>query len=267
MFQFALSGFRSGMRGRSFQAVFALGLVLVGVAYLSGYFSPRQPRTVALDVGLSGLRFSLVLLNLFWMQELIAKEIDRRTILFSLAYPVPRSAFLLGRFISMLCLSTVAALTMALALWLAVLVAGGGYEQEFAVALGLPYWATVFGLVVDAAVVGAFALWMSTLSTVAVLPFILGAAFALGGKALGPVLDYLQRGADGDVDLELRYRPVVEAIQWILPDLSRLDWRHWPMYGQDPGAATIGWSLLLAASYAAVILLLAIAGFRRREFS
>ena len=82
---FIVSGLRSGLRGRSFYAVFILGVVMIGVAYLSGFFSPRQPRTVALDVGLSGIRFSLVLLNLFWVQELVAREIDRRTILFSLA--------------------------------------------------------------------------------------------------------------------------------------------------------------------------------------
>ena len=83
--QFILSGLLSGLRGRSFQAVFALGLALIGLAYLSGFLSPRQPQTVALDVGLSGLRFSLVLLNLFWVQDLVAREIDRRTIVVSLA--------------------------------------------------------------------------------------------------------------------------------------------------------------------------------------
>jgi Cu-processing system permease protein len=96
-FEFTLSGLRSGLRGRSFHAVFLLGVLLIGVAYLSGFFSPRQPQTVALDVGFSGVRFSLVLLNLFWVQELVAREIDRRVILFSLAYPVSRGAFLAGR--------------------------------------------------------------------------------------------------------------------------------------------------------------------------
>jgi hypothetical protein len=93
MFEFALSGLRSGLRGRSFHAVFILGVLMIGIAYLSGFFSPRQPQTVALDVGFSGIRFSLVLLNLFWVQELVAREIDRRVILFSLAYPVSRGAF------------------------------------------------------------------------------------------------------------------------------------------------------------------------------
>jgi hypothetical protein len=39
------------LRGRSFQAVFILGVLMIGAAYLSGHFSPRHPKTVALDVG------------------------------------------------------------------------------------------------------------------------------------------------------------------------------------------------------------------------
>jgi hypothetical protein len=114
MLEFALSGLRSGLRGRSFHAVFLLGVLLIGIAYLSGFFSPRQPQTVALDVGFSGIRFSLVLLNLFWVQELVAREIDRRVILFSLAYPVSRGAFLAGRFAAVLLLSLLAATALGL---------------------------------------------------------------------------------------------------------------------------------------------------------
>ena len=68
-----------------------LGFLLVGVAYLSAGFSPRHPRTVALDIGLSGIRVTLVLLSLFWVQELLAKEVERKTVLHSLAYPALKS--------------------------------------------------------------------------------------------------------------------------------------------------------------------------------
>jgi hypothetical protein len=70
---------------------------------------------------------------------------------------------------------------------------GGGYSQEFPPALGLPFWSTVAGLALDAAVVAAFALCIAALSTVSVLPLALGAAFAVAGKALGATIDYLAR--------------------------------------------------------------------------
>ena len=266
MFEFALSGLRSGLRGRSFQAVFVLGVLLIGVAYLSGFFSPRQPQTVALDVGFSGVRFSLILLNLFWVQELVAREIDRKIILFSLAYPVSRASFLAGRFAAVLILSILAAIVLGLLLLLAVAM-GGGYGQEFAPVLGVPFWATVAGFVLDAALVGAFSLCIATLSTVSALPLALGAAFAVAGKALGATLSYLSRGADGDQEMLARYNPIVELIRWVLPDLSRLDWREWSMYQLAPGAEIVFWSVTLAVAYIVLLLVGASLLLARREFS
>jgi ABC-type transport system involved in multi-copper enzyme maturation permease subunit len=142
---------------------------------------------------------------------------------------------------------------------------GGDYQQAFVIAAGVPYWATVAGLWIDAAVVAAFALWLATLSTVPMLPLALGLAFAVGGKSLGAVAEYLAKGADGDVEL-MRFAPFIDAIQWVLPDLSRLDWRAWPMYGLAPDALAVALSLLMATVYAALLLAMAVAVFRRREF-
>ena len=267
MFEFTLSGLRSGLRGRSFHAVFLLGVLLIGIAYLSGFFSPRQPQTVALDVGFSGVRFSLVLLDLFWVQELVAREIDRRVILFSLAYPVSRGAFLAGRLAAVLILSALAATALGLLLLLAVTMVGGGYSQEFPPALGLPFWSTVAGLAIDAAVVAAFALCIAALSTVSVLPLALGAAFAVAGKALGATVAYLSQGADGDEKLFASYDPLIRLIQWVLPDLSRLDWREWSMYQLAPGVEMVFWSVTMAVAYIVLLLVAASLLFARREFS
>jgi len=93
----------------------------------------------------------------------------------------------------------------------------------------------------------------------------LGLAFAVAGKSLGAVAEYLAKGADGDMTL-MRFAPIIDAIQWVLPDLSRLDWRIWPMYGQAPDGQAVGLGLVLAASYAALLLTLAVITFNRRNF-
>lgn len=267
MWQFCLSAWRSGFRSRSVHAILILGVLLVGVAYLSASFSPRQPKTVALDVGLSGMRFSLVLFALFWVQELVGREVERRTVLYALSYPVSRGAYIVGRYLGILGLLALAALLLGMLLWLVTLSAGGGYEQGANLGLGLPFWATVFGVWVDAALCAAFALWIASLSTVPMLPVALGVAFAVGGKSLGAVIQYLGRGADGDVDLVARYAPLIDTVQWFLPDLSRLDWRVWPMYELFPGWPAIALGVAMAAGYTILMLVLAVLTFSRREFS
>lgn len=265
MYAFLLSAWRAGLRSRSIQSVLVLGIVLVVVAYLSASFSPRQPRTVALDVGLSGIRFSLVLFGLFWIQELIGNEIQRRTVLFALTYPVPRIAYLLGRFFGVLGLLALAALLLGMMLWVVVLNSGGNYDQGFPVAPGGPYWSTIVGLWLDASVVTAFALWITSFSTVSMLPMALGLAFAVGGKSLGAVLEYLASGSGVD-PTAMKMAPLIDVIQWVLPDLSRLDWRVWPMYGMVPDSSVFVGGTVMAASYAALLVLMAVLTFNRREF-
>lgn len=267
MIQFVISGLRSGIRGRTFQVILFLGVLSISIAYLSGSFSPRQPQTVVMDIGFSAIRFSLILLNLLWVQELVTREIERKTVLLSLAYPVSRSAFLFGKYIAIVVLSIMATFVLGLLLSLVVAMAGGGYVQEFGPSLQLPYWMTLFGLMLDALVVAAFSLFLSTFSTVSALPLALGVAFAIAGKALGATVDYLTKGADGDAKLVSHFSPLVDGIRVVLPDLSRLDWRDWPMYLASPEGSTLGWACLMGVSYIGLILLLAMCIFSRREFS
>lgn len=248
-----------------FVGILACGVALMGVAYLSASFSPRQPSTVALDIGLSGLRLSLVLFVIALVQELVSKEIDRRTVILSFCYPVHRSAYVIGRYLGVIALTALAAVLLAVLLLLVTLAAGWSYASDFGMVLGLPFWLTVIGLWVDACVVGAFALCIASFSTVASLPLILGLVFAIAGKSLGAVADYLQRGADGDEVLVGQFSGMVDAIFWVLPDLSRLDWRIWPMYGQAPESLTMLLSLVMALAYAGVMIALSIAILSRRE--
>lgn len=249
------------MRGRVIHSTMILGTILMGVAYLASSFSPRQPQAVALDVGLSMLRLILVLLGLFWVQELIGKEIERRTVILTLAYPTSRGTYLIGRYIGMLALLSMACLALSMLLWVMVLMVGGE-----ALLLGGAFWTTIFGVWLDAAVVIAFAVLIASISTVPVLPLALGFAFAVGARALGAARSYILAGADGETDLVARMNPVLSLIHWLIPDLSRLDWRNWPMYGSFPGAEALLWPSIAACAYAALMLALAVRVFSRREF-
>jgi ABC-type transport system involved in multi-copper enzyme maturation permease subunit len=267
MLEFCFSAWHSGFRSRSVHAVLVLGVLLVGVAFLSSSFSPRQPATVALDFGFTGIRFSLVLFGLFLVQDLIAREVERKTVMYALSYPVSRASYLIGRYLGIISLLALAALVLALLLWVTTFAVDLTYDSGNLMGMGAPFWITVFGLWVDAALVTAFALWIASFSTVSMLPVALGAVFAISGKTLGAVMDYLSRGADNDAELVARFTPIINFVKWILPDLSRLDWRMWPMYELYPGGRVIALGLLMASAYLSMMLVLAIFTIDRREFS
>lgn len=261
-----ISAWRSGLRGHSFQTVFALGILLIGGAYLAATFSPRQPETVALDVGFSGIHFSLVLLSLFWVQDLVGKEIDRRTTILYLAYPIPRFNYVLGRFSGICMLLFLASIILGLLLWVAVMSSSEMYAQAHRGNLGWPFWLAILGIWLNAIVVAAFTLCVAALSTTPALPLALGAAFSIAGQSIGTVANYLASGAGGQTELVTKYAGIINMAQWVLPDLSHLDWRIWSMYNIPVSLEHMALSVLMATTYVGLMLIISVKTFNNREF-
>lgn len=265
MLEFVRSTVLLGLRGKAVIGIFLLGACLLAFSYVAADFSPRQPQTVAQDVGFSFLRFNLVLLTIVWIQDLVGKEFERKTVLVSFAYPVGRHAYVVGRYFGVLLLLALAALMQGLFLGLVVLMSDHHYVQGQPVSLGAPFALTLLGIYLDVAVVAAFTLCIATLSTVTLLPLAIGGMFAIAARSLGPVMDYLRQGADGDTQMTQRFGPALDVIQWLIPDLSRLDWRVWPMYQLPIPTQEIFWSLFMAFGYIGLMLVLAVFACRRRE--
>lgn len=267
MFIFIHSAMLSGIRSRSIQTLFVLALITLGFAWLAANFSARHPMTLALDVGLSCMRFIIILMSLFWVQDLLAKDIERKSVMFVLAYPVPRSSYILGRFLGVALLAAIAVLIIGSLLWLLLLAEPSSYNQATPISLGWPYWITLLYQYLGILVVIAFAVLISTLSTTAMLPLITGVCFAIIGNAIGPTYDYLMTSVYADPAQQEAISPVLEWALWCLPDLSRLDIRVWTLYGLTPQSTIFLAGPGMALGYIAILLGLAINRFQAREFT
>lgn len=269
LFAQSLTAWRSGFRGRGVRLVAFLGFLTASAAWLAAEFSGRQPETVALDIGFSLIRLFGALLVLFWITELLAKDVERRTIYFVLAYPFPRSIYIFSRFLAVAGLAAMVVIGLglfSLAAWW--LVAHSGYQQAAPIHLrgmGLPL--TLFLIWLDLLTIGAFTLLIAALSTTPMLAFFVGMAFAISARSLGPILAYLATDDPGAQKLAPTYQPLLDAIHWIIPDLSRLDVRATVLYGTHPEIGTLLWSGLHVAFYSLIVLILAVAVFQRREFN
>lgn len=267
MYQHFLITLRSGLRSHVLQSLLAIGVLMMGAAYLAGAFSARQPATVALDVGFSFVRAVGLILVLFWAYEFVGREIERRTIFVSLTYPAPRSHFLLGRYFGLLFLIVLVVALLGVLLAGTTWLSGLAYDQGNPVSLKGPYLLALFALVLDLAVVAAFGMLISVLSTTPFLPLLVGLAFAVSARSLGPAMDYLAQMGGRDEALKSSLVPVFDLLRWLLPDLSRLDIRYYPLYAHQPDAGLLTGVFLMALGYAALLLTLAVWFFRRRQFN
>ncbi|SHF66206.1 ABC-type transport system involved in multi-copper enzyme maturation, permease component [Lampropedia hyalina DSM 16112] len=266
MWELTKTGWASGIRSHSIRWLLMIAVAVIFIAWLAANFSARQPATVALDVGLSGIRLVLMLMALFWVQELLGKDIERKSLYFVLAYPVSRGVYLISRFLAVAALLALGVLLLGLALGAVMAMLPVSYEQPTPIRLGGSYALVLLGIWLDLLVITAFALLLCSLSTTPFLPLILGCFFALAARSLGVSLQFLlMPGMEGST--ENRYLlPVLNAAQWLLPDLSRLDWRDLSLYGLPVQWPVLGWAVLMALAYCGLLLSLATWKLKRREF-
>jgi ABC-type transport system involved in multi-copper enzyme maturation permease subunit len=261
-----LAAWRSGLRSQSFRVLFILSLLGMGLVLLSSTFSGRQPQTVALDVGLSLVRTLCAAMSIFWCQELIGKEIDRKTVLFSLAYPCPRYRYILGRYFAILAM-TLVCLTSLLALLVVTIKAGSPADYHQAHPIHLEHMALVgIYILMDLAVIAAFAVSIACVSTSSLMPLAMGIAFTIAARGLGPAVQLLQEKSAIDADMADQLGPVVKVIQFIVPDLSRLDLRDAVLYGDVLATPQLLWPMMQSVTYAVLLLVIGIAYFQKREF-
>lgn len=263
----ALISWRLGIRSHAMRALLVLGGLLMAIAYLAGAFSLRQPLVVALDMGLSGLRFLGLLLVLFWMQEVFAKDIDKRTITFALAYPATRGAYVIGRFCGVIALVVLAVVVWGALLFLMNQFSDWGYGQSSRTTFGVGYLLVLFGIALDLVVIGAFFVLVAGVAETPMLPFLTGFGFALATRSIGPILDYLELSPAADKDMKAVLMPILEKLRWLLPDLSRLDWRAVCLYDHWPAAGDVLQAVCVGFGYAMLMLGGAVLVYRRRSFS
>lgn len=265
MSELVLLGIKAGIRGVGLRVLLIVAGLLLAVSLLASGFSGRQPTTVALDVGLSGLRFIMLILVLLWVQDLFARDIERKTVYFVLAYPIARGQYLLSRFITIALLAFFALVVIGGLLWLS-LQREFEYEQLQPVALGGKYLLVLLSIWLDALVICSFALFLASLSTTPFLPLLLGFAFGLAARGLGPALDFLHGTRSDPLHVSL-FGPALEYSYLWLPDLSRLDWRPLALYDLPVPWAALGLAVANALGFAGIMLGLAALIFQRRNFT
>lgn len=258
-------GLKAGWRGQGWRVLLPLSAFVVVVSLLASGFSGRQPTTVALDVGLSALRVVLLILALLWVQELFAKDIERKTVYFILAYPVSRDGYLFARFAAVALLSLLALVLIGGSLWVSI-VSSGGYQQVQSVDLFGKYMLVLVGLWLDVLVVASFAMLVASFSVTPFLPLLVGLAFGLAARGLGPTLHYLLHGERSDPLQASIFGPVLEYSYAWLPDLSRLDFRPLALYDLPVPWLPVGLALLNGVLYMLLTLFLAGLIFKRRNF-
>jgi len=246
----AVNTLREAIRNKLLYTLLFFSIAVIGAAVLIASLSYVDGERIIQDVGLSAIRLFSVGIAIFVGVGMIHGEVDRRTIYTILAKPVSRGEFLLGKFLGLLLTVWLQLLLMVVAFVAISLGTGAPLSSVHAAALFLT------GM--ELMLIVAVATFFSSFTTPA-----LATLFSLGIYALGHLSrDLLSLGGRADT------QAVRTAAQWVynvLPDLESFNLTIQAAHGLQISGAEIGLPALYACGYTTLVVLGALAIFRRRD--
>jgi ABC-type transport system involved in multi-copper enzyme maturation permease subunit len=247
----AANTIREHVRSKLFYNLLVFSLLIIAGSYLLATLTIGQWGRMITDVGLACMQLAGALISILLGIGLVAGEIDRRTLYVTLAKPLRRWEFLLGKYLG---LSGTLALNLVVMYLAVVLVL---FSAEWEPNLSMT-WAAAL-ILVELAVLSAFAVFFSTFTTTT-----LAAVFSLALFFIGHLTQELNTLAERSTSETAKW--LVAALYRTLPNLELFNLKSHAADLLPVPAGYVTTAMLYGVLYAAMALVAAAFVFQRRDF-
>lgn len=243
--------FTEARRNKVFYAIFLFGMVVVAQSVLFTEVTMTTVDRVLKDTGMAAINVFAVALTVFAGVGVINREVDRRSLYAILTKPIPRFAFIIGKYLGLLAISV----ATSGAMFLALLFVLKGYKTPIHSSL----FAGFAGIVAEVAVLGAFAVLCSSFTSSFVSAFLSAAAYFCGH--LSSELYFYSNKSSSEL-----YKTLGHALYYAVPNLERFNFKVNVTYDLAVSASTLGSMSAYALLYVASFLIGAVVVFSNRDF-
>lgn len=262
----AVITYKEGIRNRAMYGIFLLALLLFAANFLICGMIMQEVGKVAVDVALSAVSFSGLLLVLFVGINLLAKDLDRRTIYMVLARPISRGQYIWGKFFGMAmliisavgCLGGCALLSIASVRW-----AFPGYFPRFA--LG-PVVLALLLIALMLILLSAVSFLFASFTTSSFVTLILTIISYFIGHGVATIKALVEAPETVGIEVSTATVRLVKGAYYMFPNFSLFDIKIQAAHNLPVSGTYVAGTLAYGLIYSALVVTLAGLIFSRREF-
>lgn len=259
--------FKEGVRRRVLYGVLIASLLLILFAVLVSGLFMRDILKVLLDICLSSISIGGLLVPIFLAINLVAGDIENRTIYTLLARDISRSSYMLGKFLGLAMLTGTIILILTLATLLATYCATLIYPSHFFSHLSLfPVLVCILMTFLGILVLNSTVLLWCSVTTSSFLTTLLTLSTYVIGHSAEDMVRFMELQID-NINISLATQTTVKAALYIFPNLAAFDLKQQAAYGLLIPQREIAFLCLYGFFYISIILSLAIFFFKRRDLS
>ncbi len=264
----AIITFKEGIRNRSLFGIALVSLFLFGLNISVAGFFMRDVGKVTIDMNLAALSCAGLLLVFFVAVNLMAKDIDRKTIHLVFSKPISRAQYIVGKYLGIVffvtaCLSFLVIIsTFTVGLLLTM------YPDYFiGFSWGLFYLACFFNLI-KFSVLSAIVVFFSTISSGSLITLIFSISSYVVGVTIEEVVFYVKSAAAAQEKIiSETLKLFLKVFSYVIPNFSVFDFTLEAAHGLPVSIERISISLGYSLTYIIVLLILSSYVFSHREFN
>jgi len=246
----AKNTFREIMRDRILYGLLIFAVLLIGLSLALGQLSFAEQTRITINFGFTAMHLSAVILSIFVGSTLVARELDKKTIMTLLVRPISRTDFIVGKAVGMMgiifySMLIIAAVLMGLLFFMDVTI-----NQLFLIGL--------YGILIEAAILLSFTLFFGSFSSP-----ILTVSFALGLFLIGHWLDSLKYFAEKS--RSEGFVLLSKVVNTVIPNLETFNWRSLFVYSEKLPEMTLIFSSLYGFAWVVLLITLAALVLRGRD--
>lgn len=250
------------VRDRIAQVLVGIALLLMVLVPVFSSFSMRQSQELAVTLALSSISLVLLIYSVFLGSTLLWREIERRYTLPVLALPVPRSTFVLAKFIAIVLLLCAGGILMGVGASIVIKLGAMQYASDFSVQWGRI--AIAIGCdILKFALLAAIALAVSAFSTTFFMPFFVSLALYLAGSASQGVYEYIS--SNYGEKFSAMSKLVIKFVYFVIPNFSVFDFKLQATYPIPLDPTSLVYAVGYFFVYINFVLTVAVLAFKRRE--
>lgn len=262
----AIITFKEGIRNRALYGITLFALMFLIANFLMSGLFMQDVGKVAVDMALSTVSFAGLLVVLFVGINLLAKDLDRKTIYIVLSRPISRGKYIFGKFfgLGLLVVATMIILgAFAIASIFFIKMAYPLYFPRFS---WTPVFFAIFFSIFSLLLLTSLSVLFSSFCSSSFVTLILTIISYLIGQSLGDVKALVESPQAVGIEVSSLTIKFISASYYLFPNLSLFDLKIQAAHNLPIPLEHMFWVLVYGIGYAVLSIFFAALIFEKKEF-
>lgn len=259
--------FREGVRDRAIFGIGLFSLAMMSITLIVLGFFMRELNKVAVDINLSAISLAGLLLTFFLSINLMARDIDKRTIYCVMSKPFSRAEYIWGKYFGIMSIVVTAFVVLTMCSSLTIFLAKLQYANWFGGFSWTEYYKAIYASFLMFSVLNALVVFFSAITSSSFITLLFSICTYIAGQTIEEAVRYLKSGSGKNTQISELIHETTDILQYVLPNFSVFDLKL-----QASHAITLPIDYMLgitiyAVIYSAVLIIAGSLIFHKRELS